>query len=159
MVEAIVVMCMMLVFFGMNTWAYRAYGGKIDQMHSTRRDALFYASHSCDKKLDFDIDDYTVPELRGNNASGGRQSSLSEIFAMLKGDQPFEFFETARSQKGTVVVAGTALSKVGAAGVEKTPLKANLRTASAVACNEKPMGEGVSAALKLGWNFIKGLAK
>ena len=29
MVEAIVVMCVMLVFLGMNVWAFQAYGGKI----------------------------------------------------------------------------------------------------------------------------------
>ena len=158
MVEAIVVMCVMLVFLGMNTWAYRAYGGKIDQMSSTRRDALYYASHSCEKRLDIDPDDYTVPALRGNDASGGSSMTLRGIIAAFKGNG-FDFFGTARSKKGTVVVAGTALTKAGALGTEKTPLAANLKTASAVSCNEKRLGEGVLTLVKLGWGFLTGMAK
>jgi hypothetical protein len=47
MVEALVVMGVMHVFLGMNIRAFKAYRGKIDQMSGARRDALFFASHSC----------------------------------------------------------------------------------------------------------------
>jgi hypothetical protein len=157
MVEAIVIMGTMLVFLGMNTWAFKAYGGKIDQMSSTRRDSLYYASHSCEKKNGQDPDDYTTAELRGNNASGGSSMTLMGIVDVIRGRSGFDFFGTARSQKGPTAVAGTALTKVGALGVDKTPLTANLKTASAVGCNEKPMGNGVLALLNMGWNFVKSL--
>jgi hypothetical protein len=156
MVEAIVIMCAMLVFFGLNTWAYKAYGGKIDQMSSTRRDALYYASHSCEKKLKVDFDDYAVSELRGNNASGGSTMTLAGIIGTFAG-KGFDFYGTAKSEKGPVAVMGTALSRVGSNGVEKSALKTNLKTVSAVSCNEKPLGNGVMAILDMGWNFIKSL--
>jgi hypothetical protein len=156
MVEAIVVMGVMLVFLGMNVWAFQAYGGKIDQMSSTRRDALFYASHSCERRLGEDPDDYTVPQLRGNNASGGSSLSLMGIIDAIRG-QGFDFFGTARSQKGPTAVLGTATTRVGAAGATRTPLRTELRTASAVGCNEKPLGEGILALLNMGWNFVRGI--
>jgi hypothetical protein len=157
MVEAIVVMGVMLVFLGMNVWAFQAYGGKIDQMSSTRRDALFYASHSCERALAEDPDDYTVPQLRGNNASGGSSMTLMGIINAIRGSESFAFFGTARSTKGPVAVANTALTRVGANGVTRSPLSAQLRTASAVGCNEKPLGEGILALLNMGWNFVRGL--
>lgn len=157
MVEAIVVMCVMMVFLGMNVWAFKAYGGKIDQMSSTRRDALFYASHSCERALGDDPDDYTVPQLRGNNASGGSSMTLMGIIRSVLGREQFDFFGTARSTKGPIAVLGTARTKAGADGVVDTPLRTELRTASAVGCNEKPLGEGVMALLNLGWQFVRGL--
>ena len=158
MVEAIVIMCTMLVFLGMNTWAYRAYGGKIDQMNSTRRDALYYASHNCEKKLGDDPDDYTVADLRGTDASGGSTMDLLGIIDVIRGRKELDFFGTGRSDKGPIAVTGTAVTKAGAAGVVKTPLSANLRTKSAVGCNEKPLGEGILALLtKMGWSFVKSL--
>jgi hypothetical protein len=157
MVEAIVIMGTMLVFLGMNTWAFKAYGGKIDQMSSTRRDALYYASHNCEKKLGEDPDDYTVADLRGNNASGGSSMNLMGIINAIRGKEGFDFFGTAKSEKGPIAVAGTALTKVGAQGVEKKALSATLKTSSAVGCNEKPLGNGVLALLNMGWQFVKGL--
>jgi hypothetical protein len=157
MVEAIVVMGVMLVFLGMNIWAFQAYGGKIDQMSSTRRDALFYASHSCERALGEDPDDYTVPQLRGNNASGGSSMTLLGIVNAIRGSESFDFFGTARSTKGPVAVNNTALTRVGANGVTRSALSAQLRTTSAVGCNEKPLGEGILALLNMGWNFVRGI--
>ena len=157
MVEAIVVMCTMMVFLGMNTWAFKAYGGKIDQMSSTRRDALYWASHSCEKGLDNDPDDYTVENLRGNNASGQSSMTLMGIVRAVMGREGFDFFGTGRSQKGPIAVLGTARTKAGANGVIDTPLRTNLETKSAVGCNEKPLGDGIMALLNMGWGFVKSL--
>jgi hypothetical protein len=157
MVEAIVVMGVMLVFLGMNVWANKAYGGKIDQMNSTRRDALFYASHSCERKLGADGDSYTVEMLRGNDASGGSSMTLMGIVRSVLGREQFDFFGTSRSSKGPVAVTGTAVTRVGAAGTTISPLSATLKTASAVGCNEKPLGEGIMALVNLGWGFVRGL--
>ena len=157
MIEGIVVMCVMLVFLGMNVWAFQAYGGTIDQMSSTRRDALFYASHSCERSLGEDPDKYTVPQLRGNNASGGSSMTLLGIVRAIRGSESFDFFGTARSTKGPVAVNNTALTRVDADGSTRSPLSASLKTASAVGCNEKPLGEGILALLNMGWQFVKGL--
>jgi hypothetical protein len=157
MVAAIVVRGVLLVVLGMNTWAFQAYGGKIDQMSGARRDALFVASHSCERALGDDPDDYTVPQLRGNNASGGVRFGLMDIIDAVRGRGELDFFGTARSQKGPTAVLGTALTRVGASGATRTPLRTELRTASAVGCNEKPLGEGILALLSLGWNALQGL--
>jgi hypothetical protein len=157
MVEAIVIMCTMLVFFGMNLWAFRVYGGKLDQMSSTRRDALYYASHNCEKKLGTDPDDYTVPQLRGNDASGGSTMDLMGIIDVLRGRERFDFFGTSRSEKGPIAIAGTATAEAGADHVTIARLQGTVKTKSAVGCNEKPLGDGALALLNMGWQFIKGL--
>ena len=157
MVEAIVIMCTMLVFLGMNTWAFKAYGGKIDQMSSTRRDALFYASHDCEKKLGEDKDDYTVPQLRGNDASGGSSMDLMGIVNAIRGKEEFDFFGTSRSGKGPIVIGATAITSVGADGTTKGVLRTTVQSKSAVGCNEKALGNGVLALLNMGWQFVRSL--
>lgn len=154
MVEAIVVMCTMLVFLGMIIWSFQAYGGKIDQMSSTRRDALYYASHSCERRLSEDGDSYTVEILRGNNASGGSSLTLLGIINAIRGTESFDFFGTSRSVKGPVAINGTAITGMA---TRRTALSAQVKTASAVGCNEKPLGEGILALLNMGWNFVRGL--
>jgi hypothetical protein len=157
MIEAIVIMCTMLVFLGMNTWAFRAYGGKIDQMASTRRDALYYASHNCEKKLGRDPDDYTAPQLRGNDASGGSTMDLLGMVNVLRGREDFDFFGTSRSEKGPIAITGTAIAEVGAERASIAKLHATVKSKSAVGCNEKPLGDGAVALLNLGWQFVKSL--
>ena len=159
MVEAIVVMGTMLVFLGMNLWAYKAYGGKIDAMNSTRRDALYFASQTCEKRNGNDPDSYTDRQLAGNRSSGG-QSSMSFrglIAAIAGGGGHFDFFSTARSEKAPVVVQGNATTKVGAAGVTRTMLTARVGSQSAVGCNEKSYGDGVLALLRLGLDAMMGI--
>jgi len=83
--------------------------------------------------------------------------TLPGIVNPIRGPESFDFFGTARSQKGPTAVLGTALTRVGASGATRTPLRAQLQTASAVGCNEKPLGEGILALLNMGWNFVKGI--
>jgi hypothetical protein len=155
MVEAIVIMTTMLVFLGMNVWAYKAYGGKIDQANSTRRDALYFASHSCEGANGSDPDSYTVAALKGNRNSGGG-SSLSlrgMVEAVRGGGGSFDLVGTARSEKGPTAVSGTAIINANPQGgikLVKAPLTARLATASAVGCNEKPLGDKFIALLRLG---------
>jgi hypothetical protein len=160
MVEGIVVMGVMLVFLGMNLWAFKAYGGKIDQAASVRRDALYFASHSCETKNASDPDTYTVDALKGTAASGGKTSfSLMGLIASVrgKGTEDFDLLATARSKKGPVAIRGTAITSVGASGVEKSALETRVQTEAAVGCNEKPLGNGIPALLRAGWNALKSL--
>lgn len=160
MVEAIVVMGTMLVFLGMNMWAYKAYGGKIDQMNSTRRDALYFASHTCESANNSDPDSYTDSQLSGVRSSGG-QSSLSFINLIKSfsggGAPNFDIFGTARSEKEPKDIQRTAMTKVGADGVTHTGLTARIGSKSAVGCNEKNYGDGVFALLKMGLDAIKSI--
>lgn len=159
MVEAIVIMGTMLVFFGMNMWAYKAYGGKIDVQNSTRRDALYFASQTCENRNGNDPDSYTDGQLRGTPSSGG-QSSLSFrglIEAISGGGGNFDVAATARSEKAPANVEGSALTRVGAGGVERTMLTARIGSKSAVGCNEKNYGDGVLALLRLGRDVVMGI--
>jgi hypothetical protein len=159
MVEGIVVMGTMLVFFGMNLWAYKAYGGKIDMMSSTRRDALYFASQTCEKSNNSDPDSYTDSQLRGNASSGG-QSSLSFrglIEAIAGGGGNFDVFSTARSEKAPVDVTGRAITRNGAQGTTVTGLTARVGSKSAVGCNEKNYGDGILALLRLGRDVVMGI--
>jgi hypothetical protein len=156
MVEAIVVMGTMLVFFGMNMWAYKVYGGKIDTMNSTRRDALYFASQTCENQNGSDPDKYTDSALAGTRASGG-QSSLSFtglIQAIAGGGGSFDVFATARSEKAPVAIDGRATTNVGAFTTRRTMLTARVGSKSAVGCNEKNYGDGVLALLRLGLSAI-----
>ena len=160
MIEAIVVMGTMLVFLGMTKWAFRAYGGKIDQAAASRRDALYYAAHSCDKEIDLDPDTYTDPALREPpKGSAGRSSfSLLGLVRLIRrGTADFDATATARSVKGPITINGLARTHVGAEGVVDSRLAAHLRTTSAVGCNERRLGNGLMALLRYGWNFVVSL--
>jgi hypothetical protein len=160
MVEGIVIMGTMLVFFGMNLWAYKAYGGKIDSMSSTRRDALYFASQTCEKENKTDPDSYTDPALAGNRHSGGA-TSLSFRFIIESiaggGNGSFDIFATGRSEKEAKEVSGRATTKVGAAGATRTMLTARIGSKSAVGCNEKVYGDGVLGLLSLGREVVMGI--
>jgi hypothetical protein len=159
MVEGIVVMGAMLVFFGMNLWAYKVYGGKIDSMNSTRRDALYFASQTCEKRNNSDPDSYTDSALAGVRSSGG-QTSLSFrglIESISGGGGNFDLFATARSEKEPQEVRRTALTRVGATTTSSTMLTARIGSKSAVGCNEKNYGDGVMALLRLGRDVVMGI--
>jgi hypothetical protein len=159
MIEAIVVMGTLLVFFGMTKWAFRAYGGKIDQAASTRRDALYYASHSCDKENGDDPDTYADPALRQRSVTSGISSFslVGLIRAIRRQNANIDVTATARAVKGPTLIEGVAATHVGYRRVENTTLAARLRTASAVGCNERRLGNGLLALLRFQWEFVKSL--
>ena len=161
MVEAIVVMTTMLCFLGMNIYAQHAYGGKVDQMNSTRRDALFWASHNCDEKNGDDGDTYTDPALKDNESYSGGSSSLSlkGLIGMFGGggSAPFDIFATARVKKNPTTIYGQAIMAPNVTGAHKESLKATIGTPSAVGCNEKAYYNFWTQIFEFGWDFIKGL--
>lgn len=163
MVEGIVIMTTMLVFLGMNIFAYRAYGGKMDQANSTRRDALFYASHSCGPCNDLDPDSYTDAALKGTRCGGGGSSlSFQGIIDAVRGgaDANFDIMATARSHKEKTQVSGTAVvNATPQRGINMTRavLQANIETKSAVGCNEKPYYNKWAALFQMGFDFLKGM--
>jgi len=165
MVEAIVVMTTMLCFLGMNIYAQHAYGGKVDQMSSVRRDALFWASHNCDEKNGDDGDTYTDPELKKNEQySGGAsdfnlKNAITGIFGGGSGGGSgnFDFFATAHVKKTPTTIYGQAIMAPNVTGAHKEQLKATIGTPSSVGCNEKAYYNFWTQIFEYGWDFMKGL--
>ena len=159
MVEAIVVMTTMLVFLGMNVYAQHAYGGKIDQANSTRRDALYWASHNCDEKNEADPDTYTDSALKGNKSysGGGSSLSFSGLIQSFKGGGGgnFDVFATARVEKTPTKIYGTAILAPNVSDAHQEGLTATIATPSAVGCNEKPYYNFWFAIFQWGWDGLK----
>jgi hypothetical protein len=145
--EGIVVIVVMFLFLGMNLWAYKAYGGKIDQASATRRDALYHASHNCEEQSP-DPDTYTDPSLR----NGGSVGASGENVGVSGGDGRVDTAlgnassqgQTPTSQRsGGMATAEKSGSVSGSAtvwndsGIGKTSFTTPMRTKSFVWCNQK----------------------
>ena len=164
MVEGIVVMTTMLVMLGMNMFAYRAYGGKVDQMTSTRRDVLYYASHACETQNNRDPDTYTTASLRG--LTGQARSSETPGVGQLPAGSPQgtpapagngnvdRTLNTASGGKQGQVL-GSALHGNGTVFVLPNLLRANVATNSWATCNEKRYDNQWTALFQFGWNFLR----
>lgn len=147
MVEGIVVMVVMLAFLGMNMWAYKAYGGKLDQAGATRRDALHHASHNCDEQSP-EFDTYADPSLRSSGTTGASGETVG-----VSGGDPSVDQGLARSQgagqspgaarSGGMTTADRRGQISGAAivwtngGIGKNTMTTPLHTKSFVWCNQK----------------------
>lgn len=155
MVEAIVVMLTMLTFLGMNLFAVKAYGGKLDQATAVRRDVMYYATHNCAQNNDKDPDTYTDPALKGAGGAtgnGGFVQDLKALFQTVAGQGSLAA-GTATGTKGEVTVTGEAVVWQGKKG-----LASRMRSSASVVCNEKPYYGGLLSTLaSLGWDFFKGL--
>jgi len=156
MVEAIVVMCTMLVFLGMNLFAVKAYGGKLDQATAVRRDVMYYATHNCKTNNGDDPDTYTDPGLRGAGGAAGQGGFVQDLKALFQtiAGQGSLTAGTATGTKGETLVTGSAVLHWQA----KALLTSRLRSSSAVVCNEKPYYGGLLSTLaSLGWDFFMGI--
>jgi hypothetical protein len=178
MVEGIVIMTTMLVFLGMNVWVGKAYGGKLDQMNSTRRDVLYFASHSCRTQNDLDPDTYTAPQLAGVSGGGmepGDGSFGGEVppAAERSGAQiengvggglsasVDKSWNTATAGKGKTPVNGQAIVNTTpqqGINLSKVGLSAQLGTESATTCNERSYNNAWTALFSFGWDFLKSAA-
>lgn len=159
MVEAIVIMTTMLVFLGMNVYAQHAYGGKIDQANSTRRDALYWASHNCDEKNEAEPDTFTDSALKGNKSYSGGQSSLSftGLIQSFKGGGGgnFDLFATAHVEKTATKIYGTAILAPNVSDAHRESLSATIATPSEVGCNEKAYYNFWTQIFQFGWDGLK----
>ena len=170
MVEGIVVMTTMLVMLGMNMFAYRAYGGKVDQMTSTRRDVLYYASHACETNNSRDPDTYTTPSLRGLTGQArsaeqgnmpppdaGRDQRANAISGGVGGGLGGAVDRTLNTASGGKQgqVLGSALHGNGSIFVVPNLLRANVATNSWATCNEKRYDNQWTALFQFGWNFLR----
>ena len=166
MVEGIVVMVVMLAFLGMNMWAYKAYGGKLDQAGATRRDALHHASHNCSEQSP-DPDTYADPSLRRPGSVGADGSSAS-----VSGGDPAVDQALGRSQgagqspgstrSGGITTADRRGSISGAAivwtnaGIGKNTMTTPLHTKSFVWCNQE-RHDGFTGTFTGAFSVAKGI--
>ena len=172
MVEGIVVMTTMLVFLGMNLWAAKVYGGKLDQANSTRRDVLYYASHGCTETNAIDVDTYTTSTLSGISGAAKSTENMNVPPADGTRDQIGANFEgsaagqgisgavsrdwnTASGGKGPQAVSGEALVGENSILVRKKAMSVNLGTNSYSACNEKTYDNQWTAFFQFSWDFLK----
>jgi hypothetical protein len=134
MVEAIVIMVTMLVFLGMNLFAVKAYGGKLDQATAVRRDVMYYATHNCKVNNADDPDTYTDPALRSAGGATGDGGFVQDVLAMIQGlGGGGATAGMASGTKGSVPVTGSAVI-----WIQKRALTANLQSSSWVVCNRPP---------------------
>lgn len=172
MVEGIVVMTTMLMFLGLNLWAEKVYGGKLDQASSTRRDVLYYASHGCEETNSVDVDNYTTDTLKGISGSAINADSLNVPPPDTARDRVGGNFNnspagqgisgavsrdwnTASGGKGPQNVNGSAVIGEGSIFVKKRALSVDLGTNSWAACNEKKYDNQWTAFFQFSWDFLK----
>ena len=164
MVEGIVVVVVMFVFFGMNMWAYKAYGGKIDQANSTRRDALYHASHNCSEQFGNDTDSYTDPSLKtggGANASGETVGVGGDPKVAQAASQSQANGAAPATRSGGITTADKSGSVSGAAAVwdpniRKESMTTPLHTKSFVWCNQE-RHDGFVGTFTGAWGAAKGI--
>jgi hypothetical protein len=155
MVEAIVIMLTMLTFLGMNLFAVKAYGGKLDQSTAIRRDVMYYATHNCAQNNGADPDTYTAPQLRGAGGATGTGGFVQDVAALITTIAGGGSLQngTATGTRGSTTVSGEAV-----VWTSKTMMTSTMRSSSSVACNEKPYyGTLLSTLGSLAWDFVKGL--
>lgn len=154
MVEAIVIMLTMLTFLGMNLFAVKAYGGKLDQSTAVRRDVMYYATHNCAVNNNSDPDTYTDPSLRSSGGATGNGGFIQDIAALVQTIAGRGSLEsgTATGTKGGTVTGDAVV------WTSKRFMTSTMRTSSSVVCNEKPYYGGLLSTIgNLAWDFVKGL--
>lgn len=165
MVEGVVVTVVMFVFFGMNMWAYKAYGGKIDQANSTRRDALYYASHNCAQQFSGDTDSYTDPSLRVAANAGASGEAIN-----VGGDPQVTQAVNAGQGNGAVAPSRsggmTTVDRQGSVNggavlwdpsIRRSSFTTPLHTKSFSWCNQE-RHDGFTGTFTGAWGAVKGIA-
>lgn len=160
MAEGIIVIATMLVFLGTTVFASRAYGGKVDQMTETRKDALFYASHHCDKQAPQSQNTGGVPGT-ANGAGNGNTGDLDAVSGRLQGGLP-QTSATSRdwnmsqsSRSGTQTAQASINTSPTGLNLQRILLTSNISTTSYVGCNEQRYDNNWTALFEFGWDFLK----
>jgi hypothetical protein len=177
MVEGIVIMLSMFVMFGMNLYAVKAYGGKVDQMSSTRRDVLYFASHACDpgRQNSSDQDTYTDQALAGlagaaingessdfppqdpndpNSTTTGAQHIDSQVGGGLNASVQKDW-NSASGGKSATVYGQAAATDGNHLVPQKFNPAATIITNSYATCNEKRYDNDWTALLNYGWSWLQ----
>lgn len=164
MVEGIVVIVVMFLFLGMNMWAYKAYGGKIDQANSTRRDALYYASHNCSETYGADNDTYSDPSLKnGTTGANGEQVNVNTDGQVAQGLSQSEGSGNAPPlRSGGMITTDKSGQVAGAAAVwdpniRKESWNTSVHTKSFAWCNQE-RHDGFLGTFTGAWGAAKGIA-
>lgn len=162
MAEGIIVITTMLVFLGTTVFASRAYGGKVDQMTDTRKDALFYASHHCDKEAP--ASQGTTPVAGTANGAGGNTGDIDAVGGRLQNGSGLatssatsrDWNMSQSSRSGTAeALASQNMTPTQGITLGRVLLTANIATTSYVGCNEARYDNNWTALFEFGWDFLK----
>jgi hypothetical protein len=155
MLEGVIAMSSMVVFLGLISFTRGAYGEKLDQMSSTRRDALYFASNGCEGGAPPNTQtasDGTSPLTAGTEEADNVASKLrsSEQGGV---DRSWNMARTTRSSQ----VGGNASVDRGGGRInlQRTPLTSDIETTSELACNERVYDNQWTALFSFAIDFAK----
>jgi len=133
MLEACIVLTVLVSFFGITTFVYQQSSARLSVQHSARRDALFYASHDCDRAPSERLHDLEPRPPREATDLARREGSGAET--KLRG----ELNSAIGSSERTVTVGR---------------LTAKVASRSWVVCNERPIDGRPIGFFEFGYRFF-----
>ncbi len=158
MVEGVVVISTMLVFFGLIVFTRNSYAEKLDIQQGTRSDVLYYASHACEGGRPNVTTGSESEDVGGEGGAKaeGVGSRTSEPGAAALGRS----WNTASSSRdsrvnGVMTVDRNATGGGGAIQLQRAPISRSVHAESTVACNEKRYDNPWTAWVKYGVDWAK----
>ena len=133
MLEACVVLTVFVSFFGVTSFVYQRSSARLAVQHAARRDALFYASHDCDRVPTEKLHDLEPRPPREAQDLARREGSGADT--KLRGE-----LNSAIASDERVVTVGRLTTKVS--------------SRSWVVCNERPIDGGPFGFFEFGYRFF-----
>ena len=133
MLEACVVLAVLVSFFGVTRFVYQHASARVAVQHATRRDALFYASHDCERVPTERLHDLEPRPPREAREIAAREGSGADT--KLRGE-----LNSAIASHERVVTVGRLTAKVS--------------SRSWVVCNERPIDGGPFGFFEFGYRFF-----
>lgn len=155
MIEAVIVLSTMLVFFGLILFVRKAYGAKLDLQQRTRSNVLYYASHGCTGSTGD-----TTSQTSENVAGDVRE--VDNVAAKSKeesGGAASRTWNTASATAATTVEWSTVWDvnperKESSIDLQKQKLSRRIEAASKTTCNEKKYDSQWTAWMKFAGDFV-----
>ena len=133
MLEACIVLAVFVSFFGVASFVYQRSSARLAVQHATRRDALFYASHDCDRVPTERLHDLEPRAPREAHDIAAREGSGADT--KLRGE-----LNSAIASQERVVTVGRLTAKVS--------------SRSWVVCNERPIDGGPFGFFEFGYRLF-----
>lgn len=133
MLEACIVLTVFVSFFGVASFVYQRSSARLAVQHAARRDALFHASHDCDRAPTEKLHDLEPRPPREAHELARREGSGADT--KLRGE-----LNSAIASQERVVAVGRLTAKVS--------------SRSWVVCNERPIDGGPFGFFEFGYRFF-----
>lgn len=159
MVEGVVVLSTMLVFFGLIVFTRNSYAEKLDLQQGTRSEVLYYASHACEGNRPQGIQTGSESEDVGGEGQAKAEqvgNRTPERSAAALG-RSWNTASASRDSRvnGIMTVDQNARGGGGAMNLQRTPISRSVHAESTVACNEKRYDNPWTAWVKYGVDWAK----